>query len=118
MTRIAGVNVPEKKRTVIALTFIYGIGISRSKLICKISKTNENIKIKNLKEKQIEKIRKEVSKYIIEGDLRRKINLSIKRLIDLNCYRGLRHKKNLPVNGQRTKTNARTRKGPRKIIKK
>lgn len=118
MTRIAGVNVPDKKRTVIALTSIYGIGIQRSKLICKKSNTNENIKLCKLNENQIEKIRKEVSKYIIEGDLKRKTNLNIKRLIDLNCYRGLRHKKNLPVRGQRTKTNARTRKGPRKIIKK
>lgn len=118
MIRIVGVNIPEKKRTIIALTTIYGIGKSTSKAICKSAKIHQSTKICNLTDFQIEKIRKEVSKYIVEGDLRRKINLNIKRLIDICCYKGLRHKKNLPVRGQRTKTNARTRKGPRKIIKK
>ncbi|XBC41015.1 MAG: 30S ribosomal protein S13 [Buchnera aphidicola (Nurudea yanoniella)] len=97
---------------------IYGVGKKRSKLICGSSGISENIKICNLTESQIDILRIEVSKFIVEGDLRREVNLNIKRLVDLNCYRGLRHRKNLPVHGQRTKTNARTRKGFRKLIKK
>ncbi len=118
MARIAGINIPEHKHTVIALTAIYGIGKKRSKLICSMSKIAENYKITDLNEEQIELLRVNVSKYVIEGDLRRERTLNIKRLIDLNCYRGLRHRRSLPVHGQRTKTNARTCKGPRKPIKK
>ncbi|AEO08271.1 30S ribosomal protein S13 [Buchnera aphidicola] len=118
MARIAGINIPENKHTLIALTAIYGIGKKRSKLICFISKIPEYSKIIDLNEEQIEMLRIQVAKYIVEGDLRRETTLNIKRLIDLNCYRGLRHRRSLPVHGQRTKTNARTCKGPRKPIKK
>ncbi|WP_343192526.1 30S ribosomal protein S13 [Buchnera aphidicola (Taiwanaphis decaspermi)] len=116
--RIAGINIEDNKHTVIALTSIYGIGKSRAKKICYLTKIPENIKIKELSIEQLEKIRLEISKFIVEGDLRRDVTLKIKRLIDLKCYRGIRHKKKLPVRGQRTKTNARTRKGPRKPIRK
>ncbi|AMA64756.1 30S ribosomal protein S13 [Candidatus Arsenophonus lipoptenae] len=118
MARIAGINIPDHKHTVIALTSIYGIGKKRSQSICIASGIAEHSKIRELSEEQIEKIRDEVAKYIVEGDLRREVTLSIKRLMDLGCYRGLRHRRGLPVRGQRTKTNARTCKGPRKIIKK
>ncbi|WP_343192086.1 30S ribosomal protein S13 [Buchnera aphidicola (Formosaphis micheliae)] len=118
MARIAGINIPDHKHVVIALLMIYGIGKTRSKLICSITNIKENVKVKNLNELEIELIRNQVSKYIVEGDLRRETTLNIKRLMDLGCYRGIRHRKGLPVRGQRTKTNARTRKGPRKAIKK
>jgi len=118
MTRIVGINIPDHKNTIIALMSIYGIGKSRSKLICKNSNIDGDVKVNSLSKKQIDNLRKEVSKYIIEGDLRRENTLNIKRLIDLSCYRGLRHRYSLPVRGQRTKTNARTRKGPRKSIRK
>ncbi|QCI24007.1 30S ribosomal protein S13 [Buchnera aphidicola (Macrosiphoniella sanborni)] len=118
MARIAGINIPENKHTLIALTSIYGIGKKLSKLICSISQVPESSKIIDLNEEQIECLRTNVAKYVIEGDLRREVTLNIKRLIDLNCYRGLRHRRSLPVHGQRTKTNARTCKGPRKPIKK
>lgn len=118
MARIAGINVPDHKRTVIALKSIYGIGKFRSKNICNILKINNQTKISELSKDQIEEIRLEVAKFIVEGDLRRENTLNIKRLIDLSCYRGVRHRRKLPVRGQRTKTNARTRKGPRKLIKK
>ncbi|PPI87882.1 30S ribosomal protein S13 [Candidatus Pantoea edessiphila] len=118
MARIAGINIPDKKHTVMALTAIFGIGKVRSKRICAVTGISENIKISELSEKQIDQLRDEVAKFVIEGDLRREVNMSIKRLIDLGCYRGLRHRRSLPVRGQRTKTNARTRKGPRKPIKK
>ncbi|QCI20045.1 MAG: 30S ribosomal protein S13 [Buchnera aphidicola (Brevicoryne brassicae)] len=118
MARIAGINIPENKHTIIALTAIYGIGKKRSKIICSITKIPENSKITDLSEAQIELLRANVAKYVIEGDLRREKTLNIKRLIDLSCYRGLRHRRHLPVHGQRTKTNARTCKGPRKPIKK
>ncbi|MGP1956314.1 MAG: 30S ribosomal protein S13 [Arsenophonus sp. NC-PE1-MAG3] len=118
MARIAGINIPDHKHTVIGLTSIYGIGKTRSQLICETTGIVEYIKISELSEEQIDKLRDEVAKYIVEGDLRRSVTLSIKRLIDLGCYRGLRHRRGLPVRGQRTKTNARTRKGPRKLIKK
>lgn len=118
MIRIAGINVSDHKHVVIALTEIYGIGRSRSQYICTKTGIPKNTKIQNLSEYQIDFVRNEVSKFIVEGDLRRKVTLNIKRLIDLGTYRGLRHRKNLPVHGQRTKTNARTRKGPRKLIKK
>ncbi|WMY96747.1 MAG: 30S ribosomal protein S13 [Arsenophonus sp.] len=118
MTRIAGINIPDHKNTVIALTSIYGIGINRARLICVETGIAEHIKVSKLSEKQVHKLREEVAKYIVEGDLRREVTLSIKRLIDLGCYRGLRHRRGLPVRGQRTKTNSRTCKGPRKLIKK
>ncbi|PPI88562.1 30S ribosomal protein S13 [Candidatus Pantoea edessiphila] len=118
MTRIAGIDIPDNKHIVMSLTTIFGIGKVRSKKICAITGINENIKVSKLSEKQIDKLRDEVAKFVIEGDLRREVNISIKRLIDLGCYRGLRHRRGLPVRGQRTKTNARTRKGPRKHIKK
>ena len=118
MARIAGINIPDQKHTVIALTAIYGIGKTRSKAICAAAGIAEDVKIRELSEEQIEKLREEVGKFTVEGDLRREVTLSIKRLLDLGCYRGLRHRRSLPVRGQRTKTNARTRKGPRKPIKK
>ncbi|WWP02411.1 MAG: 30S ribosomal protein S13 [Candidatus Dasytiphilus stammeri] len=118
MARIAGINIPDNKHTVIALTSIYGIGINRSRIICASASIPLHVKIKDLSETQLEKLRYKMNDFIIEGDLRRKVNMSIKRLIDLGCYRGIRHRRSLPVRGQRTKTNARTRKGPRKQIKK
>ncbi|BFU60490.1 MULTISPECIES: 30S ribosomal protein S13 [Rodentibacter] len=118
MARIAGINIPDHKHTVIALTAIYGIGKTRSKAICAAAGIAEDVKIRELSEEQIEKLRDEVGKFTVEGDLRREVTLNIKRLLDLGCYRGLRHRRSLPVRGQRTKTNARTRKGPRKPIKK
>jgi small subunit ribosomal protein S13 len=118
VARIAGINIPDQKHTVIALTSIYGIGKTRSQAICAASGIAENVKIRELSEEQIELLRDEVAKFIVEGDLRREVTLSIKRLMDLGTYRGLRHRRGLPVRGQRTKTNARTRKGPRKPIKK
>ncbi|ULX46588.1 30S ribosomal protein S13 [Mannheimia haemolytica] len=117
MARIAGINIPDQKHTVIALTAIYGIGKTRAKAICAATGIAEDVKIRELSEEQIEKLREEVGKFTVEGDLRREVTLSIKRLLDLGCYRGLRHRRSLPVRGQRTKTNARTRKGPRKPIK-
>ncbi|CAJ0993503.1 30S ribosomal protein S13 [Pantoea sp. Nvir] len=118
MARIAGINIPDHKHTVIALTSIFGIGKARSKAICAAMGIAEDVKISELSEEQIDQLRDAASKFVVEGDLRREINLSIKRLMDLGCYRGLRHRRGLPVRGQRTKTNARIRKGPRKPIKK
>ena len=118
MARIAGINIPDHKHAVIALTAIYGIGKTRSQAICAAAGIAEDVKIRELSEEQIDKLRDEVGKFTGEGDLRRKVTLNIKRLLDLGCYRGLRHRRSLPVRGQRTKTNARTRKGPRKPIKK
>lgn len=111
-------NIPDHKHAVIALTAIYGIGKTRSKAICAAAGIAEDVKIRKLSEEQIDKLRDEVGKFTVEGDLRREVTLNIKRLLDLGCYRGLRHRRSLPVRGQRTKTNARTRKGPRKPIKK
>ncbi|NXZ84832.1 30S ribosomal protein S13 [Haemophilus influenzae] len=118
MARIAGINIPDHKQAVIALTAIYGIGKTRSQAICAAAGIAEDVKIRELSEEQIDKLRDEVGKFTVEGDLRREVTLNIKRLLDLGCYRGLRHRRSLPVRGQRTKTNARTRKGPRKPIKK
>ncbi|UDG79342.1 30S ribosomal protein S13 [Candidatus Ecksteinia adelgidicola] len=118
MTRITGINIPDHKHTVIALRSIYGIGKTRSQLICSSINIPKNVKLSDLHEEQIEQLRQEVLKFTIEGDLRRAVTLNIKRLIDLGTYRGLRHRRGLPVRGQRTKTNSRTRKGPRKPIKK
>jgi small subunit ribosomal protein S13 len=118
MARIAGVNIPDNKHAVIALTYIFGIGRTRSRQICDAANVPETTRIGSLSEEQLEALRGIVGKYTVEGDLRREVNMSIKRLMDLGCYRGLRHRKGLPVRGQRTKTNARTRKGPRRQIKK
>ncbi len=116
MARIAGVNIPNHQHTVIALTAIYGIGPTRARSICEAAKIATSTKIKDISESDMEKLREEVAKFTVEGDLRREISMSIKRLMDLGCYRGLRHRRGLPVRGQRTRTNARTRKGPRKAI--
>ena len=118
MARIAGINIPDHKHAVIALTSIYGVGKTRSKAILAAAGIAEDVKISELSEGQIDTLRDEVAKFVVEGDLRREISMSIKRLMDLGCYRGWRHRRGLPVRGQRTKTNARTRKGPRKPIKK
>lgn len=117
MIRIAGVVVPEYKHTVIALTAIYGIGLSRSKKICEAVGIDPARRMGALNEEPetLERLRKEVGKWNIEGDLRREVSMNIKRLIDMGNYRGLRHRRGLPVRGQRTRTNARTRKGPRKL---
>ena len=117
MARIAGINIPEHKHTVIALTAIFGIGGTRAKSICAAAGVAETAKIKDLNEEQIDKLRDEVGQFTVEGDLRREVSMSIKRLMDLGCFRGIRHRRSLPLRGQRTKTNARTRKGPRKAIK-
>ena len=118
MARIASVNIPDNKHVAIALTYIYGIGKRTSLKVCQNCDIEGSVKVSNLSEKQINLIRSEITKYITEGDLRREISINIKRLLDLGCYRGWRHRKGLPVQGQRTKTNARTRKGPKKMIKK
>ncbi len=118
MARIAGVNIPDNKHAVISLTYVYGIGRTTAKQICAATGIAEQTKIGTLSEEQMDAIRAEVGKHTVEGDLRREINMNIKRLMDLGCYRGLRHRRGLPLRGQRTKTNARTRKGPRKPIKK
>ncbi len=117
MARIAGINIPVQKHAVIALRAIYGIGKSRALKICAGAKVNPATKIKDLSEKEIEALRTEVSKYPVEGDLRREASMNVKRLMDLNCYRGIRHRRGLPVRGQNTQKNARTRKGKRKPIK-
>jgi small subunit ribosomal protein S13 len=117
LARIAGINIPDQKHAVVALTAIYGIGNSRARKICASSKVTPTSKVKDLTEGELEALRSEVGKYAVEGDLRRDVTMNIKRLMDLGTYRGMRHRRGLPVRGQRTKTNARTRKGPRKAIK-
>ena len=118
MARIAGVNLPVQKHVWVGLQSIFGIGRTRSKQVCQAAGVESARKIRDLTEAEVEKIRAEVAKYTVEGDLRREVGISIKRLMDLGCYRGLRHRRGLPLRGQRTRTNARTRKGPRKAIKK
>ena len=118
MARIAGINLPNHKHIEIGLTSIYGIGRTTAQKICDDAGIPRNIKVQDLDEEQAEKLRTETAKYEIEGDLRREVSMNIKRLMDLGCYRGHRHRRGLPVHGQRTKTNARTRKGPRRAIKK
>ncbi len=117
MARIAGINVPVHKHTVIALTSIYGIGLTSSQKICEATGISTSAKIKDLSEEEVGRLRTEVAKYRVEGDLRREITVNIKRLMDLGTYRGIRHRRGLPLRGQRTQTNARTRKGPRRPIK-
>ena len=118
MARISGVNVPDNKHAVISLTYIYGVGKTRAIGICEASGVATDVKISDLSEEQLDAIRSEVSKFATEGDLRREVSMNIKRLMDLKCYRGQRHRNSLPVRGQRSKTNARTRKGPKKPIRK
>lgn len=118
MARIAGVNIPDRKHAVIALTSIYGVGRTRAAGICDAAGIARDAKIGDLSEEQIDTLRNEVAKFSVEGDLRREVSMSIKRLMDLGCNRGIRHRRGLPVRGQRTRTNARTRKGPRRPIKK
>jgi len=117
MARIAGINIPDNKHTVIALTSIYGIGRTRAREICEATGVRPDVKIRDLDDSQIEALRQAVGQYTVEGDLRREVSMNIKRLMDLGCYRGIRHRRGLPLRGQRTRTNARTRKGPRKPIK-
>ena len=114
MARIAGVNIPDNKHSVISLTYIFGIGRTRARAICEQTGIEPTVKVRDLSGDQLDAIRAEVAKVSTEGDLRREINMNIKRLMDINCYRGSRHRRGLPARGQRTHTNARTRKGPRK----
>ena len=116
MARIAGIDIPNDKRVVISLTYVYGIGKPLAQDILIAVNISEDRRVKDLSEEELTKIRNEVSKYKVEGDLRREVSLNIKRLSEIGSYRGLRHRKGLPVRGQSTKTNARTRKGPRKTI--
>jgi small subunit ribosomal protein S13 len=117
MARIAGVNIPDRKHAVIALTAIYGIGRTRAAQICGSAGVAPDARIRDLTEEEVDKLRAEVAKLAVEGDLRREVSMNIKRLMDLGCNRGIRHRRGLPVRGQRTRTNARTRKGPRRPIK-
>lgn len=117
MARIAGVNIPDNKHAVISLTYVFGIGRTTAKNICEAVSIEPSTVVRDLSEEQLDKIRAEVAKLTTEGDLRREISMNIKRLMDMGCYRGIRHRRGLPLNGQRTKTNARTRKGPRKPIR-
>ncbi len=118
MARIAGVNIPDNKHLVVALTYIYGIGDTRAQNICDAVSLQGTAKVRELSEADLDKVRAEITKFDLEGDLRREVSMNIKRLMDLGTNRGIRHRRGLPVRGQRTKTNARTRKGPRKMIKK
>lgn len=118
MARIAGVNVPANKHAVIALQSIYGIGTQRARAICKAAGIEPSVPVKSLTEAELDQLRAEIGKYTVEGDLRREVSMSIKRLMDMGCHRGLRHRRGLPVRGQRTRTNARTRKGPRRAVRK
>jgi len=118
MARIAGVNIPDNKHAVISLTYIFGVGRTTSAQLCAAVGIEPSVKIGDLSEEQLDGLRAEVAKLSVEGDLRREVNMNIKRLMDMGCYRGIRHRRSLPLRGQRTKTNARTRKGPRKPIRK
>jgi small subunit ribosomal protein S13 len=117
VARIAGINIPLTKHIVIGLTSIYGIGNSRARLICAAAGVAPETPVKDLAEPEVAGLRDAVAKFVVEGDLRREISMNIKRLMDLGCYRGIRHRRGLPMHGQRTRTNARTRKGPRRPIK-
>ena len=118
MARIAGVDLPREKRVEIGLTYIYGIGLTSSQKILKEANVNPDTRVKDLTDDEVNNIRKAMEDYKVEGDLRREVALNIKRLTEIGCYRGIRHRRGLPVRGQRTKTNARTRKGPRKLVSK
>ncbi|MES9900874.1 MAG: 30S ribosomal protein S13 [Sedimenticola sp.] len=117
MARIAGVNIPDRKHAIIALTSIYGVGRTRAAGICDAAGIAQDKKIQDLSEEQVDALRSEVARFTVEGDLRREVSMNIKRLMDLGSNRGIRHRRGLPVRGQRTRTNARTRKGPRRPIK-
>ena len=116
MARIAGIDIPRDKRAVVSLTYVYGIGRSTAKKILAENKISEDIRVKDLSDEQVNGIRKSVDAIKVEGDLRRDVSLNIKRLMEIGCYRGIRHRRGLPVRGQRTRTNARTRKGPRRTV--
>ena len=118
MARIAGVNIPDNKHVVISLRYVYGIGPTTAQALCNATGISPDSKVSDLSEEQLDSLRSEIGKITVEGDLRREVSMNIKRLMDLGTYRGIRHRRSLPVNGQRTKTNARTRKGPRKPIRK
>ncbi len=118
MARIAGINLPNHKHVEIGLTAIFGIGRPTARRICDTAGIGRSVKVQDLDEQQAERLRAEIARYEVEGDLRREVSMNIKRLMDLGCYRGLRHRRGLPVHGQRTKTNARTRKGPRRPVRK
>lgn len=118
MARIAGVNIPDNKHTVISLTYVFGIGRPTAQQICADLNIEESTKVRDLGEEKLDEIRNAITTMNVEGDLRREISMNIKRLMDLGCYRGVRHRRSLPLRGQRTKTNARTRKGPTKPIRK
>jgi small subunit ribosomal protein S13 len=117
MARIAGVNIPNHQHADIALTAIYGIGRARAREICAAAGISASTKMKDVTDAEMDKLRDNIAKFVVEGDLRREVSMNIKRLMDLGCYRGLRHRRGLPVRGQRTRTNARTRKGPRKAVR-
>ncbi len=118
MARLVGINIPDNKHTEISLTYIYGIGRKTAQGLCSATGVDPSVRIQDLTEWDLDKLRQEIGKLIVEGDLRREVELNKKRLLDLGCYRGIRHRRNLPVRGQRTKTNARTRKGPKRPIRK
>jgi small subunit ribosomal protein S13 len=118
MARLAGINIPDNKHAVISLTYIFGIGRTTAKQLCEATGVVPSTKVQDLTEDELDKLRTEIAKMPVEGDLRRAVQLNIKRLLDLGCYRGIRHRRGLPLRGQRTKTNARTRKGPKRPIRK
>ncbi len=118
MARIAGINIPDNKHAGISLTYIFGVGRKTALGLCDTTGVDPRMRIQDLTEEELDKLRSEVGKMMVEGDLRRDVQLNIKRLLDLGCYRGIRHRRSLPTNGQRTKTNARTRKGPKRPIRK
>jgi small subunit ribosomal protein S13 len=118
MARIAGINIPLQKHVVIALTHIYGIGNTRARQICDAAGVAVDVKVKDLSEPEVEQLRTAAAQFDVEGDLRREVSMNIKRLMDLGTYRGIRHRRGLPLRGQRTRTNARTRKGPRRMVRK
>lgn len=118
MARIAGINVPDNKHAGVALTYIFGVGRSTALKLCEAAGVDPSMKVQDLSDERLDALRNEVAKLVVEGDLRREHSMNIKRLMDLGCYRGMRHRRGLPVHGQRTRTNARTRKGPRRPIRK
>jgi len=118
MARLAGINIPDNKHVAISLTYIFGIGRTTAKRLCEVSGVSLTAKVQDLTEGELDKLRSEIAKLPVEGDLRRATQLNIKRLLDLGCYRGIRHRRGLPLRGQRTKTNARTRKGPKRPVRK
>ena len=118
MARLAGINIPDNKHAVISLTYIFGIGRTTAKKLCAQTGVSPSAKVSDLTEGELDLLRAEISNLPVEGDLRREVQLNVKRLLDLGCYRGIRHRRNLPLKGQRTKTNARTRKGPKRTIRK